>query len=394
MTQFPLIRWNMKAKVNNQRGFSAFSLTLMVNHACNLRCTYCYTGAKFNRRMLPGTGDLAIRRAMASIKEGGRLDLGFFGGEPMIEAKRIREWMGYANAVAARRGIRVVPHLTTNGTIRTPEADDLLFGGELDISISCDGDPASHDRHRVGVDGSGSFNQIKDTIEALVATGVDFQTITVVRPDTAAHLADNLQFLHSLGVRRMVCSLDLWTQWKRQDAARLQEGITAAGRFWRERLPFVSVNWFDLKLAALADVPVAEDIVACGYGHGEIAVSPAGNLYPCERLIAEDPSDNPARLPGGVHEGDDFLNLQPAGERTADACSTCAIREACSTSCRCSNFIRTGDVGRPDGLLCLLDKACYREALKTITEPPILNHGRNHEGTRRHTGSLRRADCH
>ena len=361
----------------------------MVNHACNLRCSYCYTGAKFNRRMLPGTGDQAIRRALASIRDGGRLDLGFFGGEPMLEARRVSEWIGYARAIAAERGIRVAPHMTTNGTIRTPEADELLLGGELEVSLSCDGAPEIHDRHRVGLDGAGSFQKVRDTIEALVAVESDFQTITVIRPDTAAKLAHNLEFLHSLGVRRMVVSVDLWTQWKRQDAARLQEGVAAAGRFWREHLPFVSVNCFDLKLAALAEVPVAEDVVVCGYGHGEIAVSPAGNLYPCERLIADDQPDNPARLPGRVHEGEDFLQTEPAGERSADACSNCGIREACSTSCRCSNFVRTGDVGRPDGLLCLFDKACYQEALKTLTETFDHHPETNHESSRRHAGSLR-----
>ncbi|MGB0580619.1 MAG: radical SAM protein [Limisphaerales bacterium] len=381
----------MEAITDIQRGLRAFSLTLMVNHACNLRCSYCYTGSKFNRRMLPGMGDQAIRRALASIRNGGRLDLGFFGGEPMMEAKRIREWIGYAKAVAAGRGIRVIPGLTTNGTIRNPQADDLLFGGELEVSISCDGAPETHDRHRIGLDGAGSFSKVRDTIEALVAVEADFQTITVVRPDTAAKLPDNLKFLHSLGVRRMVVSLDLWTQWKRQDAARLLEGIAAAGRFWRERLPCVSVNCFDLKLAAIVGAPVAEDVTVCGYGHGVIAVSPAGNLYPCERVIADDQPGNPARLPGRVHEGEDFLQFQPAGERNAAACSNCAIRDACGTSCRCSNFVRTGDVGRPDGLLCLFDKACYQEALKAITEPS--NRNDEHERTRRDTRPVRRADC-
>jgi len=63
-----------------------FALTLVVNHACNLRCTYCFTGDKVRRPMRLATGRKAIDRALQSLLPGGTLHLGFFGGEPLIEA--------------------------------------------------------------------------------------------------------------------------------------------------------------------------------------------------------------------------------------------------------------------------------------------------------------------
>ena len=62
--------------------YDGFGLVLMVTHACNLRCSYCYTGDKFNRKMPPLVGQRAISRALASTRAGGTLELGFFGGEP------------------------------------------------------------------------------------------------------------------------------------------------------------------------------------------------------------------------------------------------------------------------------------------------------------------------
>jgi uncharacterized protein len=76
-----------------------FGLTLVVNHACNLRCAYCYTGAKFHSPMALDTGIKAIQRALNSLVPGGSLDLGFFGGEPLLEAARITKWMAYAQVV-------------------------------------------------------------------------------------------------------------------------------------------------------------------------------------------------------------------------------------------------------------------------------------------------------
>ena len=66
--------------------YHSFALTLMVNHTCNLRCSYCYTGRKFQRAMDSGIGRAAIDRAARSLQQGGTLDLSFFGGEPLIEA--------------------------------------------------------------------------------------------------------------------------------------------------------------------------------------------------------------------------------------------------------------------------------------------------------------------
>ena len=69
--------------------YDQFGLVLVVNHACNLRCRYCYTGEKYHRSMTESLGRKAIDRALASISPGGVLELGFFGGEPLVEAPLI-----------------------------------------------------------------------------------------------------------------------------------------------------------------------------------------------------------------------------------------------------------------------------------------------------------------
>src|SRR5213078_1839484 len=125
-----------------------FGLTLMVNHACNLRCSYCYTGRKFNSPMPTEIGMGAIRRAFRSLALGGQLQLSFFGGEPLLEARRIYDWMNYARACASTSGKLVRFNLTTNGTLTEPEAWRTIMAQDLDVAISFDGSPELHDRHR------------------------------------------------------------------------------------------------------------------------------------------------------------------------------------------------------------------------------------------------------
>src|SRR5690349_6705595 len=99
-----------------------FGLTLVANHACNLRCTYCYTGAKFNSPMPMQIALAAIDRGFASIVPSGWLDISFFGGEPLIESHQILKWMDHARKRAESDGKQVRFNVTTNGTITDRDA--------------------------------------------------------------------------------------------------------------------------------------------------------------------------------------------------------------------------------------------------------------------------------
>ncbi len=347
--------------------FARFGLVLTVTHACNLRCTYCYAGEKFRRRMTAAIGRCAIERALRSLSPGGVLDLSFFGGEPLLEAGLIASMIDFARETASRSNVSVSLSLTTNGTQTRPEAWEIMTRPDLELAISHDGLPEAHDRHRVDLDGAGSSRKVEETLRRLLDVGKDFSVVTVVRPDTVHLLPEGLSYLRDLGVRRVEPSLDLWARWTEADAARLEQAIAQSARLWASSLPEFAVSWFDTRLGKLARVPETASS-ACGFGVGEIAVSPSGRLYPCERLIGEDREDNPMRLPGHVLEGEDFLPREAPAERADPACDVCALKSACSTTCRCSNWVRTGDTRRPDGLQCLLDRACYREVARAVSE--------------------------
>jgi len=200
----------------------------------------------------------------------------------------------------------------------------------------------------------------------LLEDGREFRVVMVVHPDTVESLSAGLHYLYSLGVRQFDLSLDLWTNWTRADGARLSEAIGRAADFWGTQLPECSVNWFDEKAARASGIRVPE-IARCGFGHVEIAVTPAGHLFPCERLVGADEPGNPMRLPENVFDGTDFLDRHPLARTPAAECEPCVLRPLCNTTnCRCSNYVRTGDVDRPDGLLCLLDQVCYRETVRVL----------------------------
>ena len=284
---------------------------LAVNHACNLRCSYCYTERKVQRPMPESVVRKAVDRAIASIAPGGTLEMGFFGGEPLVEAESILSTIDYARSRTVASRVNLSMSLTTNGTITTPAAWSILNDPAIDLAISHDGLPEIHDRHRHTADGRKTSDRVLETIGKMLACGRKIRVIMVVRPDTVERLADGIEFLIAAGVRQFEPSLDVWAGWSQEDAAHLSETVARCARLWRDHLPDVHISWFDEKAAMLSRVP-ATRTARCGFGAGEIAVSPAGNLYPCERLIGADEAGNPNAPAGALSEGRRFSRFCPA----------------------------------------------------------------------------------
>ena len=272
--------------------------------------------------------------------------------------------LNHARRGCESHGICLQPHVTTNGMHNDAAAQEVMRWPGMQVSISHDGLPEVHDRHRHDANGDVTSATVLDTIEDLLNTGQDLSIVMVVRPDNVETLPSGIEFLRRRGLRHFVPSLDLWTNWTKGDLHTLENSLMRCSETWHAGLPNCSVSWFDEKMAHLAGLD-AGPTARCGFGDGEIAVSPAGSLYPCERLIGEDQPANPMRLPGHALEGNDFRPL-PAPTRNVEGCSACAIQSCCATTCRCSNYIRTGDIGRPDRLLCLLDRVCYRETARIM----------------------------
>ncbi len=340
--------------------YPAFGLSLVVNHACNLRCTYCYTGSKFASPMPRPVGDRAIRRALASVAEGGRLALSFFGGEPLLEAESILHWMETARRAAQTSGKTVRFSLTTNGTIATPAARQVMRSPDLDLAVSSDGTREVHDLHRRNRYGARTAASVESILADLVRDGTAFTVVTVVGPDTLDRLPEGLAHLRSLGAARFSLSLDLWTNWSADDLSRLEKTVDTLADLWRSWLPHAGIDWFDTRVAALARLVSPAPSTRCGFGEGEVAVAPSGRLYPCERLVGEDQPSNPLRLPGVLDDYLDFLDLR----------SPCAAGDdpaaAPEGPCRCSNYVRTGSTVATDILLRGLDQAANRAVGRII----------------------------
>src|SRR5208282_1519169 len=131
------------------------TLVLNVNTGCNLSCTYCYkedlakpaAGRKMDFATAARSVDLLLEAGAARE----RINIVFFGGEPLTNVALIKQVVAYAESAAVRAGKAMDFSMTTNATLLSEPLIDYLDEHRFGISVSIDGPKVIHDRHRRSV---------------------------------------------------------------------------------------------------------------------------------------------------------------------------------------------------------------------------------------------------
>src|SRR5512135_1516883 len=167
-----------------------------LTHDCNLRCPYCFTGAKLAREM---TVETARRTAEFVVDYAKQHDqpavFSFFGGEPMMAWDTLRETVLHAEKVAEAAGVTALFRMNTNGLLI--KEDHLRFFEEHDLIfiLSIDGNQAMHDRERVTAGGAGSFDALAKKLPRFLEHNPGMMASVVITPTNVGDAADGIAFL-------------------------------------------------------------------------------------------------------------------------------------------------------------------------------------------------------
>ncbi len=334
------------------------NLTLVLTHQCNLACHYCYAGEKANRRMSWETAKASLDGALADPDP--KLDLAFFGGEPLLEWDLLVRATEYAEAGAAARGKRLRLLVTTNGTRMSEERLAWLLEHRFFIGLSMDGAASAMARARPFKSGRSSFEAVENALERLVASGTErYEVLVVVDPSTAPWLDESVDYLVAKGARRISFNPNFFTAWDEDAKEGWRRGYARAAFHYldayRRGRPLY-MNWLESKIVTGVKGGFGGGD-RCNFGGRELAVAPSGNLYPCERLVGDD--RDPTWVIGSVGEGLDTVRVAKAGKGCGNddpECAVCPLKSRCMNWCGCTNFLETGDGTRPGENLCFHEK--------------------------------------
>ncbi|MBS1153448.1 MAG: aldolase-type tim barrel, partial [Myxococcaceae bacterium] len=342
----------------------AVKLTLFVNHLCNLRCSYCYTGAKTDRRMSEETMRRAIDFAVNHTTQGYLL-LAFFGGEPLLEPKLIEDALLWARDRCIEKKLQLHTAITTNGT----ELDDrrlaLLKKHGFRVKLSMDGGRASQDANRRFVNGRSSYDVVAANLQRILAAGIPTVVGAVVDPNNVHLLGESFDDLVGLGATHVTFAPNYTADWSLQARGRFEQGLTGLGDRYLAQLRAgreVRVDPLVGKIVTHLDHRATARAV-CRFGVSELAVAPSGRLYPCDRLVNEDADD--AVCIGDLERGilaEKRDRLLPSRREEPQMCSGCDLKSRCKRFCGCANYETTGDPGTVSPTVCYFEQAFIDEA--------------------------------
>jgi len=330
------------------------ALCLHVSHTCNLTCDYCFAQAgKYHgaEALMPfEVGRQALDFLLAN--SGGRrnLEVDFFGGEPLMNWQVVKGLVAYAREKERSLGKNFRFTLTTNGVLVDDEAIDFANREMANVVLSLDGRKEIHDKLRRTVNGRGSYDLVVPKFQAFARARGEQNyymrgTFTHFNPDFTRdlyHMAD-LGF-RSLSMEPVVCVPDsayaltpgdieiVKTEYEKLalEMAR-RKGTPGEFAFYHYNL--------DLKHGPCAYKRVA----GCGSGLDYLAVTPAGELYPCHQFVGE-----PDFCMGDVWRGVTRAGLR--GEFSSctlnnrPECRDCWAKYYCAGGCAANAYHASGSI--------------------------------------------------
>jgi uncharacterized protein len=264
------------------------AVTLFLTTACNLRCTYCYASAGDTPlRAMP----LAVARRGIDFVLGNALARGapgievsyHGGGEPTANWRTLTESFAYAEERAAAAGLALESSTATNAVLSEAQIDWIV--AHLDgASVSCDGLPEAHDRHRPMVSGQGSSARVAHTLRRFDAAGFPYGVRVTVTADQIARLPESIEYLCTQfrTPRIQVEPAYQMGRWENAPSAET-EGFIAA---YREAQACAARHGRELSYSA-ARVGVLTNHF-CGITQDSFSLSPDGNVSACHEVFSEE----------------------------------------------------------------------------------------------------------
>lgn len=319
----------LKQKYENE----LFHIIFNITDDCNLRCEYCkfsgnYNGTKKLRKkgMSYDIIDKSIDFIKRYYKNQTTLMIGFYGGEPLLEYKKMKYIINKVRGVY--KNVRF--SLSTNGLLLSDEKISFFEKNNVSIKISIDGPENIHNRYRRTIKNSPSFSiienklkSIKEKYESYYMDKIGF-LVTLAPPYQIDHIISYLEKIVTLNNPVIFNFVDPYDtlffdkfdqkevkENKKRQINQLQEeyfkGFKAANQGIRMKLldDLFGKNYLQIEERSI--FPLSSNIVfpnaACFPGLDRLYISTDGNLYMCEKV-------GESLVIGDIFKGFDFEKIK------------------------------------------------------------------------------------
>lgn len=156
--------------VYNKRYFNstALGLILLPTMACNFSCPYCFEkpSSHLLKHENPNYFQIVEKFILKSAPHFRRINLNFFGGEPLLKKKQMEEFTRHVKELSDTHGFSLESTIVTNGSLIDETVMESLIRVNCTlVQITVDGAKSQHDKMRIFKTGEPSFDLLIEKIK-------------------------------------------------------------------------------------------------------------------------------------------------------------------------------------------------------------------------------------
>ncbi|MFI3305312.1 MAG: radical SAM protein [Rikenellaceae bacterium] len=313
------------------------SIILTVTNRCNIQCIYCYEDFKNSKTM---SLDVAKEILRKEIKEnqGGKLEVDFHGGEPLLNFNLIKELCDWS--FAEDRGCKIRFLITTNGTLLTDGMKEWLLANKerVFVALSLDGTKAMHDMNRCN-----SFDCID--LDFFSTNWPNQPVKMTVSKKTISNIADGVIFIHNKGFK-VIYNLATGVDWSLEMIEDYRREVHKLVEYYINNPSVARTINLSKKISSI--LSKEKLFRSCGSGLRMSSYDTDGKAYPCHMFAENALSQEEWKKIAEANFTDDTLFED-------EECRDCAIYRICPT-CYGMNYKERGKIGKRDKRLCEFHK--------------------------------------
>lgn len=373
-------------------------LILVLTGKCNMRCEYCVYCEKYPKEIGYSEEDMDIDTAFKAVDmyfslhnekklHGYRKQpmINFYGGEPLIKFELIKKVVEYAEAKDPLTRF----YITTNGLLLNEKVAEFVSQHRFAITFSLDGFKENHDRNRVTVGGTPTFDTVIRNIHKLqeikkkkgviqpISFNCCFDNYTDIEKCVDFFCQHYEEFSPFFTMYNQINPYDtsyyIWTEERIENEEldldkdafnksykRIRKSIIKGDETGRKRE--LAMNLFTSALMVYlrskwTTTPFNNSCIPLS----KVAVYPTGDICLCEKM-------NKKLIIGSIEKGIDYDALDKYSKLltynfTKGKCSKCEAKRICSAC-----FMYMDETGTFNEEFCLRQKQTIRERLSELYE--------------------------
>lgn len=312
-----------------------YSILLGLTSDCNLKCTYCFVDQK-PKYMSYETAEKAVEWLKENYKARNKkekLNIIFFGGEPLLcyDSVIVPLVEKYKNEAEFS--------ITTNGFLLDEDKVDFFYKNNVDILLSCDGIKQVQNSQRPAKIGD-SFNTVIRNIPYLLLRKPDTTMRATITKDSLPYLYDTVKMAEEMGFKNISFCPNAFENWTLEDEIIYEEQMTKIGlhiykSFFNNHKEVIKIepliksyNKIDASLSN--NLKYNNNLLRCGLGTTTCAITPDGNIVPCQEKIS-----NPTFILGNIFEGISAESHKKYLEWYIDKLNNYVCDRLCATTKEC-----------------------------------------------------------